>query len=398
MHGTIETLFRVERRPLADLAPVVEDWCALAGRAVEPNVFYEPAFALGAAAAFGAHVQVFLVWTRQTPAKLVGLFPGSIEHRYGVWPRVFGGWSHPFAPLGTPLVDRDLAEGVIAAWLDHVAGDRAMPSVVVLPKLAVEGPFAAALDRVLAQRGAPQAEFDLHRRALLAPGEDRAGYLARALGAKHRKELPRRRRRLNELAVVTHDIATREADIPTALDCFFALEASGWKGRAGTAATQRDDLREFFNAAVTGLAREGKARIDLMRLDGKPIAVTIALRSGDMMFGWKTAYDETYAKYSPGALLMLDLSEAMLADTNVVAMDSCAVANHPMIDHLWSERRAIADRLFAARPERRVTFAIARRLESLRRTGISYAKTLRDRLMRRPRPQARVTPSPAADA
>ncbi len=398
MHGTIETLFQVERRPLAGLAPLAEDWRALAAHAIEPNAFFEPAFALAAAPTFGPHAEVFLVWTRQTPAKLVGLFPCVIESRYGIPPRVLEGWSHPFAPLGTPLIDRDVPEGVIAAWLDHVAGDRALPSVVLLPKLAVEGPFVAALDRVQARRGASKTDFDLHRRALLMPGADRAGYLARALGAKHRKELPRRRRRLNELGVVTHDIAVEEPDILPALDCFFALEASGWKGRAGTAATQRDELREFFNAAITELAREGKARIDLMRLDGKPIAVTVALRSGDMMFGWKTAYDEAFAKYSPGALLMLDLSEAMLADESVVAMDSCAVANHPMIDHLWSERRAIADRLFAARPERRVTFAVARRLESLRRSGIAYAKTMRDRLVRRARPRARVTPSPAADA
>lgn len=383
LHGTIEARFHVERRPLAELTPAADDWRALAARAVDPNAFYEPAFALAAMPAFGTHVQTFLVWTRQTPARLVGLFPCVIEHRYGIAPRVLGGWSHAFAPLGTPLVDRDVPDGVIAAWLDHVAADRSMPSIVLLPKLAVEGPFAAALERVLARRGAPHADFDLHRRALLAPGEDRAGYLARALGAKHRKELPRRRRRLNEFGVMTHDIAMSEPDILPALDCFFALEAAGWKGRAGTAATQRDELCRFFNAAIAGLAREGKARIDLMRLDGKPIAATVALKSGDMMFGWKTAYDESYAKYSPGALLMLELSEAMLADATVAAVDSCAVANHPMIDHLWSERRAIADRLFAARAERRVTFAIARRLETLRRAGIAYAKIMRDRLMRR---------------
>jgi CelD/BcsL family acetyltransferase involved in cellulose biosynthesis len=104
-----------------------------------------------------------------------------------------------------------------------------------------------------------------------------------------------------------------------------------------------------------------------------------------MMFGWKTAYDESYAKYSPGALLMLDLSEAMLADTRITAMDSCAVSNHPMIDHLWRERRAIADRLIGVRAERRATFAIARALETARRAGIASAKMLRDRLLHRHR-------------
>lgn len=378
-------MFHVERRPLVSLAPIAADWRALAAHAVEPNAFFEPAFALAATPVFGQHVQVFLVWTRQTPARLVGFFPCAIERRYGLWPCVLGGWSHPFAPLGTPLADCDLAESAIAAWLDHIARDGAMPSLVMLPKLAAEGPFVAALDRVLALRGAPQAEFGLHRRALLAPGDDRAGYLARSLGPKHRKELPRRRRRLGEIGALNHDTATAEPDILAFLESFFAIEASGWKGRAGTAAVQRDELRTFFRAAISGLASEGKARIDLMRLDGKPIAATVALTSGDMMFGWKTAYDETYAKYSPGALLMLDLSEAMLADARIVAMDSCAVSNHPMIDHLWRERRAIADRLIGVRVERRATFAIARALESARRAGIASAKAVRARVLHRHR-------------
>jgi len=385
VHGTIEAMFHVERRPLESLAPLAADWRALAGRAIEPNAFFEPAFALAAAPVFGRHVQVFLVWTRRTPARLVGLFPCTVEWRYGIWPRVLGGWSHPFAPLGIPLVDRDLAEAVIAAWLDHVAADRAMPSIGLLPKVAVEGPFVAALDRVLSLRSAPQAEFGLHRRAMLAPDGDRAGYLTQSLGAKHRKELPRRRRRLSEIGAISHDAAKAEPDILPALECFFAIEASGWKGRAGTAAVQSEALRDFFRAAVSGLAREGKARVDLMRLDEKPIAATVAIRSGDMMFGWKTAYDETYGKFSPGALLMLDLSEAVLADASITAMDSCAVSNHPMIDHLWRGRRAIADRLFAVRPECHATFKIARALETVRHTGIGYAKAVRDRLLRRRR-------------
>ena len=37
------------------------------------------------------------------------------------------GWVHPFAPLGVPLVDRTEPEAVIAAFLDHLDRDPAMP-------------------------------------------------------------------------------------------------------------------------------------------------------------------------------------------------------------------------------------------------------------------------------
>ena len=120
MHGTIESVFRVEWRPLAELAPIAEEWRALAARALEPNVFYEPAFALAAAPVFGRDVGAGLVWSAAYARRLVGVFPARIERRrYGIALPVLVGWTHPYAPLGTPLVDRDAGAAVIAAWLDH---------------------------------------------------------------------------------------------------------------------------------------------------------------------------------------------------------------------------------------------------------------------------------------
>jgi CelD/BcsL family acetyltransferase involved in cellulose biosynthesis len=380
VHGTIDSPFQVERRPLAELASIADDWRALTGRALEPNGFYEPAFALAAAPILGRDAHAILIWSRQPQARLVGLFPIETARRYGIGPSVLTGWIHPFTTLGTPLVDRDMADAAIAAWLSHMAQDSRLPSVALLPIQTVDGAFCAALNRVLAARGLPHADFGRHRRAHLAPGRDRAGYLVHAFGAKHRKELPRRRRRLAELGVIAHEIATSEVDILRALDRFFALEAGGWKGSAGTAATQRDDLRRFFRDALTGLARDRKARIDLLSVGGRAIAATIVLRSGDVMFGWKTAYDETYAKYSPGAQLMLDLTQSVLADSEITRMDSCTTADHPLMDHLWGDRLAIADRMIGIRPERGAAFATACALEKARRTGIHYARMLRTRL------------------
>ena len=77
MHGTIESAFRVEWRPLTELGAVAAEWRALAGRALEPNVFYEPAFALAAAPVFGRDVGAGLVWSRSTAAAPARLFPGA---------------------------------------------------------------------------------------------------------------------------------------------------------------------------------------------------------------------------------------------------------------------------------------------------------------------------------
>jgi CelD/BcsL family acetyltransferase involved in cellulose biosynthesis len=367
---------RVEWRPLAALAAIAPQWLVLAARALEPNVFYEPAFALPAARLWGRNVGAALVWSPDD--RLLGLFPARIERRYGLPLPVLTGWTHPYGPLGTPLVARDDAEAIIAAWLDHAATSPERPWWLMLPFVPEQSPFAAALEAALARRSLPRALFNRHRRALLAPGDDRAGYLERAVGAKKRKELRRQRNRLADLGTPRSEHTAQASLIAEALGDFLDLEARGWKGRAGTAARRHEHIGRFMDEALAALAADGKARIDRLRVAGRTVAAAVTLRSGDRAWTWKIAYDEDFARASPGVQLMLDLTEALIADSSIAETDSCATADHPMIDRLWAERLALADHLVASR-EGPLAFALGCRLEALRRAGIALAKDLRER-------------------
>ena len=381
MHGTLEASFRVEWRPLVEIAPLAEPWRALAGRALEPNVFYEPAFALAAAPVFGRDVTAGLVWSRTAPARLLGFFPARIEcRRYGPGPPVLVGWTHPFAPLGTPLVDRDAGPAVVAAWLDHLAKRADLPRRLLLPYLPTGGAVAQALAAALAASGGKSAKLGGHQRAVLAPRDGGEDYLERAIGTKKRKELRRQRKRLADAGPLASRLVHAGGAVAAALADFLALEASGWKGRAGTAARSDDAVRSFMEQAVAELAREQKAQVARLTLAGQPIAALVILRSGDTAWCWKIAYDEAYARASPGVQLILEATRALLADRSIVRVDSCATAGHPMIDHIWRERLALADHLVRPGPGRQFAFALAYTLERARRAAIACAKRLRDRL------------------
>jgi hypothetical protein len=382
VHGTIEQLFRVEWRPLAELTPVADAWRALAANALEPNVFYEPAFALAAQPVFGRDVGAGLIWSRTTPPRLMGLFPARIERRrYGVPLPVLVGWTHPYAPLGTPLVDRDAAELVIAAWFDHLAAEPTLPGLWLLPYLPTEGAMARAVDALLARSERHSAFYGRHQRALLAPAGERTGYLEHALGHKKRKELRRQRKRLGDRGVVMRGSTNEPVAVARALADFLALEAAGWKGRAGSAARADLGIRRFLETAVMALAGEGKARIDQLFVDTRAIAVLIVLRSGDTAWTWKIAYDESFARASPGVQLLTDATQELLDDGSIARADSCATADHPMIDHIWRERLPLADRLIGVGASG-TTFACACTLETLRRAGIAAARAARDLLRR----------------
>jgi hypothetical protein len=194
--------------------------------------------------------------------------------------------------------------------------------------------------------------------------------------------LRRQHRRLEEIAPVTMNAAAGQQDVAAALKDFLALEASGWKGRAGTAAANHPAIRSFFETAVAALAADGRARIDRLFLDGRAIAALITFLSGDTAWFWKIAYNEDTARYSPGVQLAVGVTERLLADPQIARVDSCTTANHPMIDRIWRERLAICDRLIELKPSL-LPFALACQAETWRRTAIAAAKAVRDRLRRR---------------
>jgi len=364
-----------EWRPLADLAGRVAEWRALAERAAEPNVFYAPAFALAAARALAPDAGAVLVRGGE-PRRLIGLFPCRVEpRRYGLRLPLLTSWTHPYAPLGTPLVDRDAVAPAVAGFLDHVADDASLPKLLLMPYQVEDGPVAAAFAAAIAQRGGGIASFDRHRRALLAPGAARAGYLDAALGGKKRKELRRQRRRLDEAGPVAFTLAREPAAVADALDEFFALEAQGWKGRAGTAAAQDGAIRAFFAAAVVDLAAQGQAAVARLACGERAIAAGVLLTSGRGAWFWKVAHDESAARASPGVQLTIDLTDAILRDDAIDWCDSCATAEHAMIDSIWRERRTLADYLIALAPRPR--FALASRLEILRRHALVTARKVR---------------------
>jgi CelD/BcsL family acetyltransferase involved in cellulose biosynthesis len=383
VHGTIDSGFRVEIRRLDELAAFASELRDLTDRALAPNAFYEPAFIAASAPVFGRDVLAGLVWRRAAPRRLIGFFPVAIERRrYGLNIPMLVGWTHSYGPLGTPLIDRDCSEAAVAAWFDHVATDPTLPKLMLMPYLPVEDDVAQVLDAALAHRKGRSEHFALHRRALLAPHGDRAGYLDQAMPHKKRKELRRLRKRLADSGDLTSATTAEPAELTAALADFLALEASGWKGRAGTAAEHNGGVRRFVVGAVTALAAEGKASMSRLALDGRAIATIVTLRSGDTAWCWKIAYDETFSRSSPGVQILLDVTETMLADASIACADSCATADHPMIDHIWRERLALSDRLICVVKCDAALFAHACKLETWRRKAMTMAKRLRDLLRR----------------
>lgn len=366
----------VEERSGTQLGDIAAAWDDLARRALERNVFAERPFALAAMQHLAGEqgASALLVWREHADERqLAGLFLLAARRRLRV-PGLLRGWHVPLSGLGTPLIDADDAGAVAAALLDHLARRSRSGAGLVLPMLAAEGAVATTLADAARTGGLPVCMLDRHERAVLNGGQDAERLVQANLSAKKLKDLRRQLRRLGDHGRVRIEEARDPQGVRDATEVFLGLEASGWKGARGTALVQDHGTATFVRTMTRLLAREGRCHVETLSVGDIPVAAALVLQSGDRAWFWKIAYDERFARFSPGVQLALALTHRQLAETTLACTDSCAIADHPMIDHLWRERMAVTDLYIGLRPAGDIRTWMALRLELMRRALRGAAK------------------------
>ena len=334
---------------------LVEELEHLSARAIEPNLFFNPRFLAPAMPRLDDRA-VRLAVIRdgdETKSRLRLLAPFTVERAappFGV--AVLRTWSNPFGPLGTPLVDCDDPAGVIGDFLDMLARPHLkLPRVLVLPEVRLDGPFAGLLGRHAEAYGLPLALANrVERPHLLATGSADA-YLREAVSGHHLRELQRLKRRLGEQGRLDYTVARAAEEVRLAIEAFLALEASGWKGRARTAMAIDRYRAAFVREAAQRLGERGMCHVHQLALDGKPIASLVVFVESGVAYTWKTAYDESLARLSPGTLLMVEATRSLIDDPAIEMADSCAAPDHPVMSRLWRERRPLGSLVIGLMPD-----------------------------------------------
>lgn len=270
------------------------------------------------------------------------------------------------------LADRPGSADELVAGLIRMA-----PTELRAGPTDLDGPLASALRRGAAAARCRLLEHEVRRSPVVDLRD--VGDVSGLLDARVRKDLRRRRRRLEELGEVTLTLHGGGPDLATRLDEAFDVELRQWKGAAGTAIASSPRTAAFYSRIATSAARRGQLQLAVLRVDGRAVAVALDLVHREVLYGLKAAFDPEFARFSPGQLMTGEIladavrrgiaryeflggaepykmrwtSEARRMGTVVVhARTPAGLATYAWRRHLRPAGRHVRDALVALRPTR----------------------------------------------
>ncbi|HYP30118.1 MAG TPA: GNAT family N-acetyltransferase [Blastocatellia bacterium] len=342
------------------LARYSEQWEALSERAIEPNPFYEPWMLLPAIRAFGANRKLKFVLifdpTHANPSgwpALRGFFPLEIKPAYeGLGTklplRTLSLWRHKYCYICTPLVSAGRARDTVDAFFEWVESENLGCPLMEFEQVPGEGPFRRLLVDHFNESGRISFVSESFTRALFRPSACANDYLSLALPGIRRKELRRLEKRLSEAGRLDYCELGAGGEIGRWISEFLELESISWKGQEGRALLSRPEDRDFFVEAARSAFDRGRLMMLALRVGGRPIAVKCNFMASDGSFAFKIAYDDEYARFSPGVLLEMENIRRLHDRPGTLWMDSCANPDNFMINRLWPDRLTIQSIVIAS--------------------------------------------------
>ena len=149
--------------------------------------------------------------------------------------------------------------------------------------------------------------FENIDRLILIPKNSGIEYLEKNMSKRSYKNIKRKKRKLNELGDVEWVLISKNNITSKNSETFLKLERSGWKGDVGSTLSKSSESEMFFKEMISNFKKYNDIFFTEIKLNGKSIASTCNLISGNVGFAFKLAWDANYSKYSIGVLNEVDL-------------------------------------------------------------------------------------------
>jgi hypothetical protein len=170
----------------------------------------------------------------------------------------------------------------------------------------------------------------------------------RRLSRNSRSILSRAARKFEMLDGATYALTATHEDLAAAYESLLEVEASGWKGRRGSAIRQQPRIADFYRDLLGRLTLDGRCEIHALHAEGRCIAASLCVHTGRERAMLKCGYDESYAHVSPGRLLNHKAIERSCEDPGIDAVNLSSTA--PWMRHWMPATNGIRRAYVLLRP------------------------------------------------
>lgn len=300
------------------------EWDALAGKQGSP--FDLHCWHLAWWRAFGGADELAICTARRAGV-LVGVFP---LRRSGA---VLKALANVHSPLYRPLAaDGEALAALVAVTTDAGRG-------LELVGLPAGDPAVAML-----REGARAAsKTTLVEPSYSSPTVDTSGgFEAWRAESKPRWGAPleRFRRKMSRDHEAVLEIVEAPRDLEAELAEGYRVEASGWKGEAGTAIVSTQETEAFYTGVARAFAARDELRLSRVVLDGETAAFDFCLLHGARLHLLKTGFDERFRRLAPGLVMRLSIIERCF---------ELGLASHELLgeESEWKNKFATSSRPYA---------------------------------------------------
>lgn len=258
----------------------------------------------------------YLALTDGCQVRAICVLEAKLERTLGVPIPVWRVTYQPHSPLGDVICPEDEARRTVVPalirYLRHHAGGRHLLILGPLPK---DSALWDGLDRLHPSEYCVEQPMSSFVFDCTKPFEDHVAGWSRSF----RRDLRRHRQKLKALGEVRYVSRSEEPALGEAFQEFLDVEASGWKGEAGTRSAIRFRGRQpGFFGALASLNHDGDhCEINALYADGRCLASQFCMLTGREYGLHKSGYEEAFSRLSPGQLLIEQTLKRCCEDTAI---------------------------------------------------------------------------------
>jgi CelD/BcsL family acetyltransferase involved in cellulose biosynthesis len=156
------------------------------------------------------------------------------------------------------------------------------------------------------------------------------------LSKNFRNNLSKAANKVSRLPDVEYRFTGASTTSPEDFSEFLKVEASGWKGQAGSAIAKSTHLIDFYETLLRRLVEAGWLEWQFMTGEGCTLAANLAIRMPKSLVIWKLGYNDSYSRCSPGSILFEELVKREIA---VRSIEEINLTTDQDWYHNWEMRR-----------------------------------------------------------